>query len=119
MASNVKVTINKAEVAKRTRKGLQSVAIDLGKALDKAITTADWEYPFQPSPRDIVLTGALLKSRKTIFSGTGCSFVWDVAYAMAIHEGVTLKNGTRLPARRWTEKAEKNVDLPKAFKKGF
>lgn len=117
--SNVKVTINQAEIAKRTRKGLQSVAIDLGKALDKAIATADWEYPFQPSPRDIVDTGALLKSRKTNFSGTGCSFSWDVPYAMAIHEGVTLKNGTRLPPRRWTEKAEKNVDLPKAFKKGF
>ena len=53
--------------------------------------------------RDIIDTGALADSQTVARSSDGMSaeFSWGADYAIYVHEGVTLRNGTELPARPW------------------
>ena len=79
----------------------------------KAAIAADaWEWPRPTertngdvvfSPRDIVDTGELYDSLTIARNGNVAEFTWDTDYAMAVHDGATLKNGTELPARPWTD----------------
>lgn len=55
-------------------------------------------------PRDIVDTGELLQSKQRIVAGRAAQeFVWEAEHAQGVHDGYTNKNGTRMPARPWTE----------------
>lgn len=77
-----------------------------------AIAADAWEWPRPTertngdvvfSPRDIVDTGKLYDSLTIARNGNAAEFTWDTDYAMAVHDGATLKNGTELPARPWTD----------------
>lgn len=62
-------------------------------------------------PRDIVDTSALLNSKKRddIHSSI-TEFEWTAPHAEAVHDGYTARNGTRNPARPWTEQTIKDLD---------
>lgn len=49
-------------------------------------------------------------------------FVWTGSGKtppIVVHEGATLKNGTRIPARRWTRVAAREARWGEAFVRGF
>lgn len=55
------------------------------------------------SPRTIVDSGLLAQSQQAPrIQGTSAEYRWTTAYAVAVHEGAVLSNGTVLPARPWT-----------------
>lgn len=87
------------------------------KDFREEIEAVKWNWPRETkrkngqtvgSPRDIVDTGALRNSqRRENESKNSVDFVWtgggETAYASMVHDGATLTNGTRLPARPFTE----------------
>lgn len=50
---------------------------------------------------------------------TKATFTWNVDYAADVHEGETRTDGTRRPARRWTDAAIAETDLPQLVKDHF
>ena len=63
------------------------------------------------SPRDIIDTGMLLQSKQRITVNNSITeFVWDDEKAELVHDGAVLKNGTRYPARPWTEPTLEEID---------
>lgn len=68
------------------------------------------------STRNIVDTGELRDSQsyqrpdeyKTEYS-------WSAGHALYVHEGYTTKSGKQIPARRWTEVAAEESNLPQVF----
>lgn len=91
---------------------LSGVAIGLDQALDAAIESPIWAWPRETqrangetvgSPRNIVDQGELLRSKRFTQGTNSADWEWTAEHALFVHEGVTLRNGTELPARRWTE----------------
>lgn len=96
----------------------------MSQAFDDAIAAQiyDWPRPTKrksgktvTSPRDIIDTGALLESKAITRSANAAEFSWDVNHAIAVHEGATLRSGTELPARPWTEVALEEVNPVEVF----
>lgn len=55
------------------------------------------------SPRNIIDSGALAQQQQAPrIQGTQAEYRWTSPYAVAVHEGAVLSNGTVLPARPWT-----------------
>jgi len=52
-------------------------------------------------------------------STTKATFIWDVDYAADVHEGETRTDGTRRPARRWTDAAIAESNLPEMMLSHF
>lgn len=91
-----------------------------GRKLTEAITDNVWQWPTGDTPRDIVEQGGLRDSQSLSFPNQfSAEFSYSVDYAAAVHEGATLKNGTTLPPRRWTDKAFDDFNLLDAFSKLF
>lgn len=74
------------------------------------ITAEKWDWPREPSPRDIVDTGNLRKSLR-IERTPGqleTHFNWTAPYAAVVHDGAVFKatdsegNARSMPARPWT-----------------
>ena len=110
---NLKV---EGQVSAAAQKAFVATALALDRELKLALSDPVWEWPNQPSPRDIVDTGQLRASQTMVFSPTSVSFAWPVAYAAAVHEGVSYSNGTILPPRKWTDLAVDRLDPVAYFK---
>lgn len=91
----------------------------LGVEFAKEITANEWNWPTDPSPRDIVDTGELRRSyvgeRAQEGGNPAHDHSWNVDYAMAVHEGADFKDGHSMPARPWTRDPIKEGKLEKAF----
>ena len=85
----------------------------LARRFTAEIREAKWNWPTDPSPRDIVDTGNLAKSLRvigpeTVDSRIEIRFEWAAPYAAPVHDGAVFKrtgsNGQALtmPARPWT-----------------
>jgi hypothetical protein len=84
-----------------------------------------WDWPRQTvrsdgsvadSPRDIIDTGALRDSLYLEWiSPLECVYHYDANYAIFVHEGARLQNGTELPARQWVWGALEEYDLVDNF----
>ena len=94
---------------------MEQVVAGFDSALTQAISARAYPWPNRTrrrngrtvsSPRDIIDTGELDSSQRlTRESRFVWRWDWTAAYALFVHEGVTLRNGTELPARRWTVRA--------------
>lgn len=84
----------------------------VGRRFTKEITDEKWEWPREPSPRDIVDTGNLRRSLR-ITRGLNPNqletyFDWTAPYAATVHDGAVFKatdaegNARTMPARPWT-----------------
>lgn len=61
-----------------------------------------WNNPLQPQGR-------------ARFDIPDAVYSWSASHAAIAHEGATLRNGTVIPARPWTELATKEYDHPHQF----
>lgn len=84
----------------------------LGRRFTKEISDEKWDWPRDPSPRDIVDTGNLRRSLR-ITRGLDQTqletyFDWTAPYAATVHDGAVFKatdaegNARSMPARPWT-----------------
>lgn len=93
----------------------------LGRKFQTEITAKKWDWPSDPSPRDIVDTGELRRSyvgeREAGLPAPEHSHSWNTEYAMAAHEGARLANGDTMPARPWTKEPLEAKTLETAFEK--
>ncbi|MBD0266155.1 MAG: hypothetical protein ICV85_12775 [Tolypothrix sp. T3-bin4] len=84
----------------------------LGREFTKSITSNVWDWPNPPSPRNIIDTGRLRSSQQLTFQGTGQAiFTWPVDYALYVHEGYTMPDGSVFPGRPWTRQTLDNFDV--------
>ncbi len=66
--------------------------------------------------RNIFDTGELDSSQRMVFlSPFRVRYTWSAPHSQIVHEGCVLRNGTRIPARRFTRVAAREANLPKRF----
>lgn len=105
-----------AELAREaTRQALNTTADYLEARFTEEISDPKWVWPTEPSPRDIVDTGALRSSQQRVKTLDGIAFIWGVGYSLQVHEGGTFRNGIRLPPRPWTR--EPLAEAPAVFQR--
>lgn len=62
-------------------------------------------------PRDIIDTSALLNSkRRDDIHSSITEFEWTAPHAEGVHDGYTARDGSRNPARPWTEPTIEDLD---------
>lgn len=62
-------------------------------------------------PRDIVDTGALLRSKqRNNINGSTTEFTWTAEHAEGVHDGYVARGGGTNPARPWTEPTLQEID---------
>jgi hypothetical protein len=103
----VKVNFDGASIKAAAKRAFRDTVLVLEIELVKAITEPVYPWPRGDSPRDIVDTGKLRASQRFTVSGMTANWVWPVEYALIVHDGAKLNNGTILPPRPWTERALK------------
>lgn len=113
---SAEVRVNTGELSRQATEAMQlafrSSMGELDAQFDDAIASSVWAWPRNTrrrrgglvgSPRNIIDEGNL---RQTSVWGLttplSARFRWSAPYSTAVHEGATLRNGTRLPARPWT-----------------
>jgi hypothetical protein len=69
--------------------------------------------------RNIFDTGELDNSQSIQHFPRGSRHSWSAPHAVAVHEGATLTNGTRIPARRFTYLAAMEARLAEVFAQSF
>lgn len=83
----------------------------LGRRFTAEITAEKWDWPRDPSPRDIVDTGNLrasLRITRGVDGGLETYFDWTAPYAATVHDGAVFKatdtegNARTMTARPWT-----------------
>ena len=83
----------------------------LGRRFTAEITAEKWDWPRDPSPRDIVDTGNLRRSLRItrgVGGGLETYFDWTAPYAAMVHDGAVFKatdaegNARTMTARPWT-----------------
>jgi hypothetical protein len=92
----------------------------MGRRFTNEISDEKWEWPRDPSPRDIVDTGNLRRSLR-ITRGLNPNqletyFDWTAPYASVVHDGAVFRstdaegNARSMPARPWTRPVLYNPD---------
>lgn len=86
----------------------------LARRFTAEIRAEKWDWPREPSPRDIVDTGNLAKSLRVSRASSldrkrlEIIFEWTAPYAAVVHDGAVFKrvdeqgNPVTMPARPWT-----------------
>jgi hypothetical protein len=102
----------------------------VGRRFTNEITAEKWEWPRQPTPRDIVDTGNLRASQRISRGLEPGSletfFEWTAPYAATVHDGAVFKetdadgNPRTTPARPWTRPVLRDQQtLQRYFKARF
>lgn len=113
--------LNLTELKQAIAESFQELIEDFAEEQIKQIEAVEWPWPRETirstgevagSPRNIIDTGLLRDSLNIEWIGsTEVIYCWDVDYAIHVHQGVTLANGTELPARPWVTAALVEYDL--------
>jgi hypothetical protein len=118
------VIINDRLIFALTERAFSRAAVEFNAALEKSITDSVYPWPratrrrsgqVVSSPRNIVDTGRLLNSQSYSIQGTEAEWRWTAPYSIIVHEGATLRNGTEIPARRWTRRALREFNLSRQY----
>jgi hypothetical protein len=84
---------------------------NLSGAISQVITTPrNWGEPY--GTRDIVDKGTLRGSQRADVDGRTGRITWSVRYAFWVRNGYTLRNGTRMPGRKFDQVGLNEFDLP-------
>jgi len=104
--------INFSAVDQALNEAFKEAMFLLGQEFTKAITDNVWDWPNPPSPRNIIDTGRLRSSQQVNFQEEGvATFSWPVDYAIYVHQGYTMRDGSTFPGRPWTTKALETFDV--------
>jgi hypothetical protein len=114
---------------------IERAATALGNAYDQQLHTVirqprSWPEGFgttyrengevvKGSLRNIFDTGELDNSQSIEQLPRGSRHSWSAPHSVVVHEGATLTNGTRIPARRFTFIAAMEARLPEVFAQAF
>lgn len=112
---NVTLDLNDAEIVEAFEDAFVSANEALEPQFTREITASKWNWPNNPSPRDIVDDGILRQSYEATPGRTVFDHSWNVDYAVAVHEGAVRAEGPDFPARPWTEAPLER--LPRNFEK--
>ena len=116
--ADFEITFNNVQLVEGAEAAFQSANELLGVQFTRRITDNDWEWPTEPSPRDIVDTGQLRNSYSPIpMPPTEYEHAWDTEYAMAVHEGAVFEDGHTMPARPWVRRTFDEFDFADAYGK--
>jgi len=75
------VTINTAALNKAAKEALAETCLVMGRSFTESISDPKWAWPREPSPRDIVDTGALRASQSLEqVSDREYKFTWSTSY---------------------------------------
>ena len=87
-----------------TRETVRKASMWLDQRFTEELSSNKWDWPLEPSPRDIVNNGVLRASQtREVQPDGGVVFTWPVEYAMPVHEGYVTRQGRRrMPGRLWT-----------------
>ena len=90
---------------------------------DQQITDVQWDWKGEEGktrrrngqvvdePRDIVDTGALLRSKqRNNINGSTTEFTWTAEHAEGVHDGYVARGGGVNPARPWTQPTLEEID---------
>lgn len=104
----VTVDIHSGPLQAAVKRGFVLANERLGVEAQQEITSNKWEWPVEPSPRDIVDDGQLRDSYRGNLQPDELNrhvydHEWPVAHAMANHEGAVYRNGSSRPGRPWTK----------------
>ena len=100
----------------KLHKAFEKTCVELGDKMTEIIEAPGFYSPPFPSGRDIVDTGELRDSQEIAFpSPVTAQIRYPTHYALYVHEGYTLRNGRRQPARPWTTDAVEEYDLAQGF----
>ena len=117
--SSYKLTLKIDQINAATERAFTETAFILGREFTRVIseprTWAGWD-----NSRDIVDTGQLRSSQQLVFTAPlEAIYSWPVEYAAYVHEGYTLRNGTRVEGRPWTVVAQQEFDTQQAFIRAY
>jgi len=117
--SSYKLTLKIDQINAATERAFTETAFILGREFTRVIseprTWAGWD-----NSRDIVDTGQLRSSQQMAFTAPlEAIYSWPVEYAAYVHEGYTLRNGTRVEGRPWTAVAQQEFDTQQAFIRAY
>lgn len=97
-----KINIDIDLLNKVLAKSFKKTCENLGGKMTEIIEREGGYSPPFPSGRDIVDTGALKESQSIEFiTPTHARIIYDIHYAMDVHEGCTLESGKRMAGRPW------------------
>jgi hypothetical protein len=115
VAKQFEFQVNVGPITDAVTKAFGEANLLLGRHAAREITDDKWNWPTNPSPRDIVDQGGLRGSyQPATISPTEYEHAWTVDYAIAVHEGA-VRGGGNLPGRPWTK--EPLERLPRDFEK--
>lgn len=107
MAAEIDLRIDEA-----LREAFNDLTAYLARRFTQEIGDEKWEWPREPSPRDIKDTGNLQKSLRVSQAldprKLEATFHWAAPYAAHVHDGAVFKatdengNARSMPARPWT-----------------
>lgn len=113
------LTLKINEFNKASVKAFQETALILGREFTRVITEPRYWKAFD-DVRDIVDLGQLRSSQRVVFNNpTTALFSWNTEYAVYVHEGYTLRNGTVVQGRPWTQIAIQEFDLQSQFAEAY
>ena len=117
IATNVlELKLNDAQIIAAVEDAFREANEALEPLFDLEFTKEKWSWPTAPSPRDIIAENILRASYKPTPGRLRYDHSWPTRYALAVHEGAKLRNGTSLPARPWTQAPlEKFEEIYAAF----
>lgn len=106
MTPKITITIDQAAISDQIAAALRVTAAKFTAALNSATSEI-----------------ADLKQSTTVTNkGMSYLFEWESTgdlTAVQIHDGAVMKNGDRVPAKKWTETAQESIDLAAEFREQF
>lgn len=87
------------------QEALLRTALELDAQFTDEISNPKWNWPNEPSPRDIVDTGRLRASQTRVVNpDASITFSWPVEHATTAHDGGFFVGSEQpFPGRPWTE----------------
>ena len=105
------------------RKAFAEVVPDLDREFTVKIQAPEYSWPRVTlrknkteagKVRDIVDLGDLMRSQQNQkINNFTWQWKWTADYAAVVHNGATMKSGSKYPARPWTKRAELSIDPAK------
>jgi hypothetical protein len=108
-----RVKLNLGKIDRAVDQAFKDTCLLLGRTFTEVISQPG---AFKGFSGGIVDTGQLRSSQRLEFiTDSEAQFSWPTEYALYVHEGYTLRNGSQQPGRPWTTEGLRRFDVDKTF----